>query len=173
MNWTATFLEVIDLRSFSSVWYWIVVAAAWSQASYFVMGVPFDVIQRARREGGQAHEDLRMMAHVQSGRITRIVRESGLWLAGFAMFFHSSLLVLALWYDIELALALELLLLPMTGIGILSLRTALRFEAGVPDGPTLAAILMRQRFWTQLAGMAAIFIAATVGMYDLLYVPRF
>jgi hypothetical protein len=53
-----TALEVIDLRSFSNLWYWIALAALWSSVSHWVLGVPHDMIQRARREGGQAQADV-------------------------------------------------------------------------------------------------------------------
>ena len=50
-------LEVIDLRSFSNLWYWIALAVLWSSISHWVLGVPHDMIHRARREGGQVLAD--------------------------------------------------------------------------------------------------------------------
>ncbi len=44
--------------SFSNLWYWIALAVMWSSTSHWVLGVPYDMIQRARREGGQAEADL-------------------------------------------------------------------------------------------------------------------
>ncbi|MEM9756043.1 MAG: component of SufBCD complex, partial [Pseudomonadota bacterium] len=32
--------DVIDLRSFSNLWYWIVLAVFWSSASHWGLGVP-------------------------------------------------------------------------------------------------------------------------------------
>ena len=64
MDLTDTILDVIDPRSFSSLWYWIVLAVAWSSASHWVLGVPFDVVTRARRHGGQAALDLDDLAGV-------------------------------------------------------------------------------------------------------------
>jgi hypothetical protein len=45
--------EVIDMRSFSNLWYWIALAVLWSSTSHWVLGVPFDMIQRARRRAGR------------------------------------------------------------------------------------------------------------------------
>jgi hypothetical protein len=54
LGWYSNVFEVIDMRSFSSLWYWIALAVMWSSASHYVLGVPFDLVQRARRRGGQA-----------------------------------------------------------------------------------------------------------------------
>ncbi len=173
MDWTTTFLEVIDLRSFPSIWYWIVVAVAWSQASYRLLGVPFDLIQRARRLGGQDMADVETLTRLQVRRIATMVREAGLWLVGFATFFHSSMLLLGLWYGIEMALALELILVPMTGVGVLALFTANRIFEEDASGARIIRLLLRLRFWTQVIGMVSIFVTAMVAMVDLLHVQAF
>ena len=53
MDFTQTLLDVIDFRSFSNLWFWIVLAVAWSTASHWVLGIPFDMVMRARRHGGR------------------------------------------------------------------------------------------------------------------------
>ncbi|MDO7630423.1 MAG: component of SufBCD complex, partial [Loktanella sp.] len=57
MDWNKAILQVIDLRSFSSLWYWLFIAIAWSTVSHWVLGVPYDMVQRAKRQGGQAEID--------------------------------------------------------------------------------------------------------------------
>ena len=37
MAWYQTVLELIDMRSFSSLWYWIGLAVLWSSASHWVL----------------------------------------------------------------------------------------------------------------------------------------
>ena len=49
--------EVIDIRSFSNLWFWMVLAVMWSSASHRVIGIPYDMIQNAKRHGGQAERD--------------------------------------------------------------------------------------------------------------------
>lgn len=173
MDFTSTLFEVIDLRSFSNLWYWIILAVVWSQASHWVLGVPFDMLLRARRQGGQALADFEAAVAVNVNRLLFIARESGLWAAGIVAFFHAVMLTLALWYGMEFALAVELMLVPLTLVGVLSLRVALRIEGEGPQGDALIRIIVRHRFWTQFIGMCAIFVTATVGMYNLLYVPDF
>ena len=49
MDLTQTLFDVIDFRSFSNLWFWIMLAVAWSTASHWVLGIPFDMVLRARQ----------------------------------------------------------------------------------------------------------------------------
>jgi len=42
VTWYETIFELIDMRSFSNLWYWIVLSVLWSTMSHWVLGVPFD-----------------------------------------------------------------------------------------------------------------------------------
>ncbi len=173
MDLAEQIFDVIDLRSFSSIWYWIVLAVVWSTASHWVLGVPYDMILRARRKGGQAEVDLQDIVRVNVTRILYIGRESGVWLFGFVVFVHTMLLTLALWYDIELAQGIALIALPLTLVGLLAMSSAARIEAQSPAGEALLRLLLRHRLWTQVIGMASIFVTALYGMWHNLAVPNF
>lgn len=170
MDLTSTIFDVIDSRSFSNIWFWIVLAVIWSSASHYVIGVPFDVIQRARRQGGQAMLDLEDAVRVNVNRILFVGATAGYLLLGLVTFTLTALAVLAVWYRIEFAQAVILIALPMTLVGVLSLRLARRIAAEVPTGDALFRYLHRHRFWTQVIGMVAIFITATYGMFHNLVV---
>ena len=58
MNWSDSVLSLIDTRSFTNLWFWIMLAVVWSGTTHFILGVPFDMVQRARRQGGAAQQDL-------------------------------------------------------------------------------------------------------------------
>ncbi len=47
--------DLIDMRSFSNLWYWIALAVTWSSTSHWVLGVPFDMVLRARRKAARPH----------------------------------------------------------------------------------------------------------------------
>ena len=174
MDLTKTLLEVIDMRSFSNIWYWIVLAVVWSTSSHWVLGVPYDVIVRARRHGGQAYQDLEDLVRVNVTRILYIARVSGLWLLAFVMFLLTVLATLAFWYNIEFAQSVVLIAVPLTGVGLLSVGTATRIRQEEPEGPLLFKRLVRHRFWTQVIGMLSIFVTAMFGMaHNLAVVPGF
>ena len=83
MNLYQIVVELIDLRSFSNLWYWIMLAVMWSSASHWVIGVPFDMVLRARRQGGDLQQDLEIVARVQAGRLIYIAETSGILMVAF------------------------------------------------------------------------------------------
>ncbi|SMY07454.1 component of SufBCD complex [Flavimaricola marinus] len=172
MDLTKTLIDVIDARSFSNLWYWIVLAVSWSTASHYVVGVPFDMITRAKRQGGEAFDDLVNLVGINTRRLLYIGQVSGLVILGFWAFVMTALLMLAFWYWIEFAQAVVLLAVPMTFVGILTFKTAQKIEAEQPRGPDLLKRLMRHRFYTHLIGMVSIFVTALFGMYQNLYVVQ-
>ncbi len=174
MNWTSTLFEVIDMRSFSNLWFWIALAVVWSSVSHWVLGVPYDMITRARRKGGEAQQDLEDLVRINVNRLLYIGRVSGLVLLGFMTFLLTSLGLMAFWYDVEFAQAIFFLALPLSIVGALSLSTARRIEAEEPRGEALHKRLMRHRVITQFIGMISIFVTAMYGMYqNLLVSPGF
>ena len=157
--------EVIDIRSFSNLWFWIVLAVMWSSASYRVIGIPYDMIQNARRHGGQAERDLEALMRINAQRFFDVRSRSGLFVIGLGCAGLSSLGLLGFSYRIELAQAIFLLALPISLIATISLRTAAAVRAcdGISDD--LYRRFRRHRGTTQLMAVASIFVTATWGMY--------
>ncbi len=166
LDWYKIVFELIDLRSFSNLWYWIMLGVVWSMASHWVLGVPFDMIVRARRHGGQTQQDLETLVRINTQRMLFITRTAGLWLVTVGCFFISVLAVLGFWYGIEFSQALLLLLFPLMLLFALSLRQARLIEAGAGQGEALHQRLRRHRFGTQVLGMIAIFITSLFGMWQ-------
>ena len=165
MNLYQVLFELIDMRSFSNLWYWIMLAVMWSSASHWVLGVPFDLISRARRQGGQWQQDLEALVRINTGRMLYIVQTAGIWLVAFLCFLLTALLVLAIYYRVEFAQAVLFLLVPMCILSALSLRTARMIEAGENAGTALHRRLVRHRISTQALGMVSIFVTSMFGMY--------
>ena len=168
-----TLFEVIDMRSFSNLWFWIAVAVIWSSASHWVIGVPYDMVLRARRHGDEALTDLEDMVRINVNRILYIAQVSGLWILGFTCFFMTILVMLAVFYSFEFAQALWLLAVPLSFVALLSLSTAQRIRDEGATEALLIKRLMRHRIQTQIIGMVAIFVTAMFGMYQNLYVGPF
>lgn len=173
MDWYKTIFEVIDMRSFSNLWFWIALAVFWSTTSHFVIGVPHDMIRRAAREGGQALTDAEALAHIYTRRLLFISRVGGPWLVALQAFLVAGLLVLAVVYRVEFAQALLCLMLPMMLVGWLTLRTCLAIEAQDMAGDALLHRLRRHRMSVQTVGMFAIFFTGMFGMYQNLTIGVF
>jgi hypothetical protein len=159
-----TVTEVIDLRSFSNLWFWIALAVVWSTASHYVLGVPFDMVARARRAGGEAEADLRDMVRVNVNRLLYIAESAGLWLLGFGSFALTTLAIVGFVYAVEFAQALFLLACPLSIVFALSIRTARRIRAA--DGEGLHRMLARHRLSVQVIGAVSIFLTAMWGMWQ-------
>jgi putative effector of murein hydrolase LrgA (UPF0299 family) len=166
VDWYQTLFELIDMRSFSNLWFWIVLAVVWSTASHWVLGVPFDMVLRARREEQQAQVDLEDLIRINVNRLLYIGQVSGLWLAGFACFFLTTLGLLGFVYAFEFAQAVFLLAFPLSIIGMLSLSTARLIREQDASGALLIKRLYRHRLYTQIIGMISIFVTALWGMYQ-------
>jgi len=161
------------MRSFSNLWFWIALAVLWSTASHWVLGVPWDMVIRARRQGGQYAEDLEDLVRIYTNRLLYIARISGLWLLGFACFFLTLLGLLGFIYGYEFAQAVFLLLFPMTLVGALSLNTARLIQDNHDSGEQLYRRLMTHRILTQTIGMISIFVTALWGMFQNLTLGPF
>lgn len=174
MGWQNSVFEVIDLRSFSNLWYWIGLAVLWSSVSHWVIGVPYDAILRAKRgkpEG--AVDDLHALTRVHVNRVLYIADVSGTWIALISSALLTALGITAFLYGIEFCQALFFLAAPMPLIGAMSIWTARKIQSRELVGVPLIRMLLRHRFVTQLIGVITIFITAMYGMYMNFYTGPF
>jgi len=165
VDWYDTVFELIDMRSFSNLWFWIVLAVMWSSMSHWVLGVPWDMVLRTRKRADpEAQSDLETMVRINTGRILLIASESGLLLAAFGSFVLTSLALLGFYYGNEFSQALFLLGFPMTLVGLSSIATARRIRREELAGEALFNRMRRHRVLTQAIGMISIFVTAMWGM---------
>jgi hypothetical protein len=165
LDWHGNVFSLIDTRSFASLWFWIVVAVAWSSVTHNALGVPFDMVLRARRKGGVHLDDLETMVALQVRRRQIILGTSGsalvaLWAAGL-----TALAILGFGYRIELAQALSLLFLPWTLVAILRARLMTRLLSQDLQAEALCKALTWHRAVVQAIGLAAILITTLWGMW--------
>ncbi|SHH15719.1 component of SufBCD complex [Marivita hallyeonensis] len=165
MDWYSSVFELIDMRSFSNLWFWIGLAVVWSSASHWVLGVPYDMIGRARRHGGQAEDDFVDLLRINSRRLLYIADEAGLWVIGVGMFLLTTCVTLGFFYGVEIAQALFFLGFPMAIISLLSVRTARALFETEHTIDQIYKRLARHRLVVQAIGMVSIFITAMWGMY--------
>lgn len=166
MDWYHTVFELIDMRSFSNLWYWIALAVVWSSASHWVLGVPFDLVLSAQRHGGARQADLEALVRINCNRMLHIGEVSGLWILGFVSAVLTALAMLGFVYWIEFAQALFLILFPLTLVSLLGLQAARSITAQGLAGEALRRRLRLHRLFTQIIGLAAIFVTAMWGMWQ-------
>ncbi|MGJ8545628.1 MAG: component of SufBCD complex [Sulfitobacter sp.] len=170
MDWYSALFELIDMRSFSNLWFWIMLAIVWSTTSHWVLGVPYDMVLRAARHGEQAEVDLEDLVRIKTNRLLYIAKMSGLWLLGFGFFVLTMLVLLGFVYGMEFAQAIFLLGFPLSLVGLLSLSTARLIQQEQSAGEQLRRRLNRHRLYTQIIGMVSIFVTSIWGMYQNLSV---
>ena len=138
-------------------------AVSWSTASHYIIGIPFDLISRASRYGGQDEEDLRDLIRINARRLTYISETAGSWLVAVSAFLLTGFLVLGFWYRLEICQALFLIFAPMSLVFALSIGTARKLLED--DRETTYKRLKRHRLVIQIIGMISILITAMWGMY--------
>ncbi len=154
------------MRSFSNLWYWIVLAVFWSSASHWVMGIPYDLVVRARRIGGQVEIDLLDIVRIHTNRILLIVDMSGAILLALACFMLTGLAMLGFYYDVEFAQAVFLLAFPMTLVLLVNISQARRLRRQELTLETVSKTISRCRLYTQIIGMISILVTSFWGMYQ-------
>jgi hypothetical protein len=128
------------------------------------MGVPWDMVLRARRVGGEAEQDFEAIVRVNVNRMLNIADLAGPFLLAFAVFVLTSLAIMGFWYGVEFCQAVFLLAFPLSLVGSLSLRAARRIRASGDRGEALRTRLSRHRMAIQGIGILAIFVTAFWGM---------
>ncbi len=164
MDWYALVFELIDMRSFSNLWYWIALAVFWSTTSHWIIGVPFDLVQRAMKHE-EAQADLEILVGIHVRRIVYISAWAGLWLLAIGFFMLTTLAVTGFYYHFEFSQAVSFIAFPMSIVALMSASTAHRIETNAIKGEELRKQLKRLRFYIQCLGMASIFTTSIFGMF--------
>ena len=163
-------VELIDMRSFSNLWFWIILGVQWWMNSHRILGVPFDMILRARKQGGPAQQALEELTRLHVNRLLYILHVSGAWIAAIGAFLLAGLAVAGFWYGAEFSQAVFCLMLPQTVSLVLSAQAAHRIADGDHSGEALQSRLIRLRLAVQAVGMVSILLTAVWGMYQNLNV---
>lgn len=174
-------------RAFSSVWFWLLLAGSWTMISRNVLGVPPDIIARARRgaeAGVERDEAAIILLDWLSLHLPRwqMGDREGAVLLGIAMFGLAALATLGFGYGYESAQALVFLLAPLGLVALLRCRLAAQLSAlltatrqgemAPSEAAFLAAGKMRlQRYLVSGLSILTMLVAAWWGALWLLAHP--
>lgn len=185
-------LAILDSRSFSTVWYWLMLATCWSLAGRSVLGVPPDVVHKVLRANpDRAGHDPRAEEGAAIALFDwlslmlprwRVDPREGVWLTGLAAFALAILATLGFFYGLEMAQALFLLAAPFGLLAVMRYRLARKLaptlekarDGALPviEAARIAARPMRQhRFATSAMSILTVSLAAYWGAMWLLAHP--
>ncbi|MEX0328671.1 MAG: component of SufBCD complex [Ruegeria sp.] len=166
MDIYSSIFELIDMRSFSNLWFWIALAVLWSSVSHWVLGVPYDLVVRARRVGGQNERDLLDLVRINSNRLLYVFDVSGIVILALACFFFTGLATLGFYYGLEFAQAVFLLLFPLCFVTAINIGVAKKLQRIEVTLEAVSKSLTRCRIYTQIIGMISIVVTSLWGMYQ-------
>ena len=164
MDFYRSVLEVLDLGSFSSIWYWIGLAVMWSVASHFTLGVPYDIVRRAATDP-RAEEDMSDLVRIAVRRLAIFDDRASLVAVAVLAAILTTLALMGFGYGGEMAQAVFFMLFPMSGVLLLSIRRARRIASEGAQGSRLRGQLLSHRRQVQLIGMLSLFLTAVYGMF--------
>ena len=169
----------LDSRSFGTIWYWLVVIGTWSLTGRSVIGVPTEIVSRARMAVQAGEGDSPAILHLLDWLSLLLPRwgigaREGAVLLGLTGFVLTSLAIMGIGYALELALAAFLLLLPFAILFWMRVTLARRLmplleaaEQGARPIPDAAAEAVRRmvvhRRLVTILSMAAVAVTAMWG----------
>ncbi|WP_347139299.1 hypothetical protein [Paracoccus sp. SSK6] len=169
----------LDSRSFGTIWYWLVVIGTWSLTGRSVIGVPVEIVSRARSAVQAGEGESPAVLHLLDWLSLMLPRwrlgaQEGVILLALTGFGLTSLAIMGIGYALELALAGFLLLLPLAILFWMRVVLARRLmplleaaEQGARPIPDTAAEAVRRmvihRRLVTILSMAAVAITALWG----------
>lgn len=165
---------LLDLRAFSSLWYWVLMLILWGQATDRVLGVPWPMIADARRDGS-AEAAAAVATHLRPllRRVSRASRKGLMLQSAIAGFALSLLAILGFGYGLEVAQAALLLIAPLGHVTFLGHRLARRILEDDITGAPLLSALARLHGTTTGVAILAIAGSAIWGAARVLTLPSF
>lgn len=156
-------MNALGISSFQGIWYWVLHIVIWTLVTQRTLGVPHDMLLRARRLPEVAQR-VECLALIYSRRITALYDALGGAAALIGGFVLSGLFAVGFMSGVELAQAAFLILFPYSVIIYSTVSTAVRIERRNYRGDTLVLILARRHFWHQVVAVAALLGATGVAL---------
>lgn len=157
--------ELIDLRSFSNIWFWLILGLVWTRVINAPLGVPVDLIRRAQKGDAQARVDVANLADIEVRQRHALWGNFSALRTALWTFCLTVLGIVGFFYGKEIAQALFVLGLPLAVVALIVTLHAKALHAAQPKGTALYTQLMRLKYQVQAVGLTAVFFASIWGMY--------
>lgn len=165
--------SLLDPRSFSSLWYWIMVGLIWTNVMNRPLGVPLDMIRDAQAGDDQAASDVHALTDMSIRRRNQMLASLGYWRAAVWSFSLTVLALLAIRYRLELAQAILLVAAPLGLTAYLTDRASARITRETSTGQDLYKRLLRLKLFIQVVAFSSVFFTAVWGMLHTLSTRMF
>ncbi|MFV0386554.1 hypothetical protein [Paracoccus sp. (in: a-proteobacteria)] len=174
-------ISLLDSRSFGTIWYWVVLIGMWSAAGRNVIGIPTEVLSRARYARNSQPEGVAVMNLLDWLSLVlprwHLRRQEGAVFLAVSAFLLTSLAIMGFRHDLEMAQALTLLLLPFAilyWLRVLLARRLLPLVMRAQDGDLpvteLAAQVIRRLTWHRRAvTLLSVVSVATTGIWGAIW----
>lgn len=156
-------VEILAQPSLESPWYWVLHLVVWTVVCWRTLGVPHDMVVRARRDPEVAVR-VEILAGIGAARTAGLYDDAGGPLAAIAGFALAGLFVLGFGMDLEGAQATFLILLPLAVITASKLRLALAVRGGRLAPDDLIRAFARRRLWHQAISIVALFATGLIAV---------
>jgi hypothetical protein len=147
-------LDAFGVSSFQSVWYWAMHVVVWTLCTHRTLGVPYDMLLRARRLPEVALR-VETIARFHAERVAGLYHVLGTTAALLAGFLLAGLFGFGFLIGVELAQATFLILFPLAVLTYSTVSTALKIWRRGFRGDLLVQILSRRHFWHQMVAVCA------------------
>lgn len=161
-------LYPFSTTSFFSIWYWVLLIFVWTLVCHRTLGVPYDMLLRARRLPDIAAR-VEGIAQNKILRIGAVYDRAGPALAAAAGFGLSGLGVVGFGVGHELALAVFMLLFPLAVVSVASVWCALRLRRRSAAGRELLRAMSWLRLFNHMVGLLTF---AAIAVLSLWHLPR-
>jgi hypothetical protein len=155
--------QAYGIASLDSFWYWVLCILTWGFVCNRTLGVPHDMVRRARR-APEVAEKVDMLALITSERIGGIYDRAGVLIGAGTGFALAALGIAGFKLGLELAKAMFLLAFPLTIVAYSTLRLALSVRQYPPTGARLWRSLGLRRFWHTLIALVALMFTASLAV---------
>lgn len=162
------FWQLLDLRSFPSLWYWLFMAVTWIVVIGRPLGVPYDMVEDARYDM-QVQADTVTMARINARRFVRMMDARVMPLFVFTLL--GGVGVLAFGYGVGFAQAVSFIAWPLVWVFVLAVRAAGRVDRTADPQAILRVLRWHRYIILAIASVCMVFSLLWGTVHNIMNYP--